>query len=144
MINYTRKGNKDLNWYGLYDPLMTRQEVKQMKAKIEDTIKIDDGKHEGEITAINYKDKPYEYVDVVIKEKEQGIEMKLGLPFKVTENTALGRLLMVFGAKMEVGKDIEVDDYLKKGLKVEFMTIMETTKKGTFARIVNDSVKPLK
>ncbi len=142
-LNYNHKENRGLEEFGIYNPVKTG-ELENMKAKIEETIKIDDGKHEGEITNIVYKDKPFEYVDVVIKEKEQGIEMKLGLPFKVTENTALGRVLEVFGAKLEVGKDIEIEDFLKKGTAVEFETKTETTKKGTFARILTETLKPKK
>lgn len=142
-LKYLLNGNRSLEDFKIYNPLLTRMELK-MKAKVEKTIKIDDGMHEGEITAINYKEEPYNYVDVVIKEKEQEIELKCGLPFSVTENTALGRMLQRFGAKLEVDKEIEIEDFIKTGIKVEFQTLTETTKKGTFARIVSDSVKPKK
>lgn len=143
-MKYILNGNKSLNEYEIYNPLLKKAELKNMKAKVEKTIKIDDGRHEGEITAINYKEEPYNYVDIVIKEKEQEIELKCGVPFSITENTALGKILQKFGAKLEVGKEIEVEDFIKTGIKVEFQTITETTKKGTFARIINDSLKPKK
>lgn len=136
-------GNRCLEEFGIKNPVSTG-ELKQMKAKVEKTIKIDDGKHEGEITAINYKDEPYNYVDVVIKESKQEIDLKCGVPFSVTENTALGKMLIAFGAKLEVDKEIEIEDYLKVGTKVEFLTMTEKTSKGTFARILADSLKPQK
>jgi hypothetical protein len=144
MVSYLQRKNKSLNDYEIYNPLLTREEVNKLKAKVEKTIKIDDGKHEGEITAINYKDEPYNYVDIVIKESKQDIELKCGVPFSITENTALGKLLQAFGATLEVDKEIEVEDFLKTGTKVEFLTMTEKTAKGTFARIIPDSVKPIK
>jgi len=141
MIFYTRKGNKNLNAYGFKNPV---GECKEMKGKVEDTIKIEDGKHKGVITDIIYKDEPYNYVDIVIKEESQEIELKCGVPFKITENTALGQILQNFGAELKVDKEIEIDDILKKDTKVEFLTKTEKTERGTFARIIPDTVKPLK
>ena len=139
MVNHHPKNNQVLGNFGIKDPITG--ELWKMKAEVKETIKIDDGKHEGVITDIIYKEEPYNYVDIVIKENENDIELKLGLPFSVTENTALGRVLMEFGAKLEVGKDVEIEDYIKKEQKVKFMTITEKTKKGTFARIVSESLK---
>lgn len=140
MVNYTRKGNKDLKEFGFYNPVKSG-EMDKMKAKIEKTIKIDDGKHTGTISAINYKETPYNYVDIVIKEDKLDIELKCGVPFSITDNTALGNILKRFGAKLEVGKEIEIEDFIKEGMKVEFLTMTEKTQKGTFARIISDSLK---
>lgn len=141
MVEYTRKGNKLLYAYGFGNPI---RENKKMKAKVEKTIKIDDGKHTGEIKELIYKDTPYNYVDVVIKEDKLDIDLKCGVPFSITENTALGQMLKRFGADLEEGQEIEVDDFLKVGSKVEFMTLTEKTKKGTFVRVLSESVKPVK
>ncbi len=68
--------------------------------------------------------------------------MKCGYPFKITENTALGQLLRRFGAALKLDEEIEIEDFLKKGAAVTFVTKTETTKKGTFARILSESIKP--
>lgn len=139
-MNYHPKHNRTLGEFGIKDPIMG--ELFIMKAKVEQTIKISDGKHEGIIERIEYREEPYNYVDIVIKEKEQQLVMKCGMPFSITENTALGQALIRFGARLKVGEEVEVEDYLKDGLMVEFMTLTEKTKKGTFARIVSESLKP--
>lgn len=142
MVNYLTRNHIPLGEFGFKDPITGRS--RKMKAKVQETIKIDDGKHEGVISRIDYRDKPYNYVDIVIKENKSDIELRCGVPFSVTENTALGKLLITFGAELKVNEELEIEDYLKAGVKVEFLTITETTSKGTFARIVTDSLRPVK
>lgn len=106
---------------------------------------IEDGKHKGEITRIDYRHDPYEYTDVYIKAKAESgeeVEIKHGCPTKVTTGTKLGKLLMAFGAELKAGTKIDPEKFLKG--KVEFMTITEETDRGTFARVVDGSLKPSK
>jgi len=139
---------KPLYFFKIYNPLLTkkqRKEIEKMvKTKVQDTIKIEDGKHEGVIKELIEKTEPYNYLDIVIKEKEQDIDLKCGVPVHVTENSALGKILINFGATLEVDKEIDIDSYIKKNMKVEFSTITEETKKGNFARIVPQTLKPIK
>jgi hypothetical protein len=116
----------------------------KMEKKVEKSVKIEDGKHTGIIDSIEYREEPYEYVDINIKENKTALVLKCGVPFSISENTALGQMLIRFGAKLEVGKSIEVEDFIKENLVVEFVTITEDTKKGTFARIQSKSLKPAK
>jgi len=149
MVEYLSKGNKTLDAYGFPDKSEPVKEIsigelKRMKKKVEKTIKIDDGYHKGIITNIEYRTEPFEYVDIHIKETETDIELKCGVPFNITENTALGQMLQRFGATLEVDKEIEVEDFIKKDVKVEFLTRTDKTDRGNFARIVSDTLKPLK
>lgn len=145
-IKYIRKNNKSLIEYGIFDPLRSKQEVKNMKTKIEDTIKIEDGKHEGKIKELIYKTEPHKYLDVVITTEIDGktFDLKCGVPHSITENTALGQMLQNFGAKLEVGAEIDPDDFLKVESVVEFVTVMKKTDRGTFANIQPLSIKPKK
>lgn len=137
-----RRENRCLGDYGIKNPVTG--ELVKMKAKVEKTITIEDGKHTGIIKGLEYKTEPYSYVDIVIKEDKSEVELKCGVPFKVTENTALGGILENFGAKLEVNKEIEIEDYLKENRKVEFITVTVKNDKGKFARIVSQSLKPTK
>jgi hypothetical protein len=139
---------KPLFEFGIYNPLLTkkqRKEIKKMvKTKVQKAVKIDDGRHEGVIKDVVEKQQPYNYLDIVIKEKDLDIDLKCGVPVHITENSALGRILINFGATLEVNKEVDSDDYIKKGMKVEFSTITEETKKGNFARVVPHTLKPIK
>ena len=142
MVNYIRKKfQKNLCSFGFTSPLGERE---SMKAKIEKAASIEDGSHEGKIIKIEYKEKPYRYVDITIKESIKEIELRASYPFKITENTALGQILQNFGAALVIGEDIEIEDYLKIGSSVSFITMTEQTERGKFARIIPTSLKKSK
>jgi hypothetical protein len=143
------QNNKKLQEFGLNNPCERYEnhysqkeydgENKMSKTiKGEKSVKLDDGKHTGIITKIEYVNEPYEYTHIYIKEDKTQAEIKLGVATKITENTALGKLLNRFGSEIEVGTDYDVEAILINK-KVQFMTIT----KGKFANIVEDSVKPL-
>ena len=142
------KGNKDLVWdYDFNNPLSTKEdrkklkELKQMKIKVEESIKLEDGKHSGEIEDVEYKSpKGYNYMDLVIKTKvkDKDVKIKASYPQNITENSALGQLLIRFGAKLDIGKDLEPEEFLTKGKEIEFQTITE----GKYYNVVLESVKP--
>ena len=135
--------NKYLSDYGFINPVPIKERggVENMKRKVEQSITLEDGKHTGIIDSVEYRTEPYEYVDVVIKETETKLNIKCGYPFTITDNTALGIALIRFGAKLEVDKEVDPDEYFKVGAEVEFMTLTEDTKKGRFARIISESLK---
>ena len=113
-----------------------------MKARMKEYKPIEDGRHTGVVQELKYRTEPYSYVDIVIKEDLTGMEIKVGIPFNVSNTSTLGRVLEGFGLVIEDGKEIEIEDYINKGLKVSFVTITEKTEKGTFSRIVSESLKP--
>ena len=111
------------------------------KIKVEESIKLDDGKHEGVIEDVEYKSpQGYNYMDIVIKTKvkDKDINVKVSYPQNISANTALGKLLERFGAKLDIGKDLEPEEFLTKGKEIEFQTITE----GKYYNVVLDSVKP--
>jgi len=109
-------------------------EVKEIKT-------IEEGKHTGKITRIEERTEPYHYIDIFI-ELENGIELKYGCPASISTQSKLGKTLNQF-TELEPGEKINIEKTLV-GKKVTFMTINETTDRGTFARIVDGSIKPAK
>lgn len=144
-----QKGNSKLSSFKIYNPLLTkkqRERFEKMKIKVEKAIKLEDGKYEGIIKALNYRDKPFEYVDIVIEETKSELPINCGVPQKITENTMLGRIMENFGCDIEkfVDSEIDIEDYIKIGMKVQFLIQNKKTDKGTFSNIVPNTLKPLK
>ena len=71
----------------------------------------------------------------------QTIALKAGYPTTVSEASKLGKLLTRFGAKLEVGSEVDPNNILV-GQQCQFQTITETTKNGEFAKVLSESVKP--
>lgn len=111
-----------------------------MEFEVKESIALEDGKHEGVISKIQYRIEPYEYTDVFIKEKETGYELKYGCPSVVSEKSKLGKLLMQWG-ELQKGAKVNPETILLNK-EVVFMTIQEKTKDGIFSRVVDGSVKP--
>ena len=102
-------------------------------------IKIDDGLHEGAITGIEYRQKPYEYVDVVID--MQGMTLKSGYPACMMEDSKLGLLMKRFGIIVAEGLKVIPEDII--GRAVQFLTQNKPGKQGgNYANIIPDSVRP--
>lgn len=114
-----------------------------MKLPVKKSIKIPDGKHFGVIVNIRYRSRPYDYVDLIIESKieEEMIELKVGYPALISENSKLGQLLMRFGEQLTEGIGIDPDEVLISK-KCQFKTFTETNERGSFARIDTESVKP--
>jgi len=111
-----------------------------MKFVVQAPMKIDEGMHKGIIIGVDYRDKPYEYTDIII-EFEEGKKIKTGVPSFISPTSKLGELMTLFGAILEIGKEIEPEMLI--GKVCQFMTINTNTKKGTFAVVVTGSLKPL-
>ena len=108
-------------------------------------IQIPDGTHKAVITKIKERSEPFEYTDIFCKIEGTDFEIKYGCPSVLSENSKLGRLLNVMGAKYEKGGKVDPAVVLK-GRKVELMTITRPSKKDpskSFSEIVVDSIKPL-
>lgn len=110
--------------------------------EVEPITTIEDGMHTGLITDVKHRNEPYGYIDVIIKEKKSGAELKMGYPDKITERTVLGKFLAKMGVKLNVG--IKVDLYRELiEREVTFMTENEETEKGVFARVIGGTIKPI-
>lgn len=119
------------------------------KMKAEVSKNIPDGAHTGELVRATYEqrgEQKFPYLDVIIREKESGVELKAGYPAnRVTTGSAIGRLLTRFGFDVEKAARSDQDadfSVLKEGTPVTFTTSTEETAKGKFARIDLESVAP--
>lgn len=116
--------------------------MKKIKAK--EVIKVEEGKHTGIIKSVVERTDKFDYVDLIIglDDTPSLVELKAGYPFSISEVSSLGRLLERFGIKVIPNDEYDVESLLK-GKKVSFVTMNEKTERGTFSRIVPESVKPL-
>ena len=107
-----------------------------MELEVKAAKKIEDGKHEGVIVGIEYRENPHKYTDVII-EFEEGKRLKYGVPTAVTPVSKLGKLLLDFGVDLVIGEKVEPEALI--GKQCTFMTMIG--EKG-FSNIVKGSVKP--
>ncbi len=114
-----------------------------MKIPIKEPIVISNGKHVGTITAVEYRTTPYNYTDLVITFTEELEErtVKVGYPTVLSQGSKLGKLMKRFGFELVVGEGLDPDSL--KEFKCQFRTITEETERGTFAKVIQDSVKPV-
>lgn len=112
-----------------------------MELEFKADIQLEDGKHEGVITAVTYRETPYRYADIFIKEKESGAQIKVGFPTNVSQKSGLGKLLLKFDKTIKVGQKVDPEKVLV-GRDCYFQTITEQHEDAEYARIVKDSVKP--
>jgi len=110
-----------------------------MKLIVQKTNKISDGTHTGVIVGVEYREKPYEYTDLVI-EFENSLRIKAGFPTSVTPDSKLGKIMQAFGQGLSVGDEVEPEKIFI-GQKCSFMTMTETTERGSFAKVVPGSLK---
>ncbi len=115
--------------------------------EVEETKRIDEGKHEGTITRVERREankggRTFVYADVWVLEKKEGVELKVGYPAKLTREGSLGKLLKRFGADVDVGKKIDIPALLLNK-RCTFVTVNQETDAGTFARIQRESLKPV-
>lgn len=112
-----------------------------MEIKIEEVKKIEEGKHVGKIIGVEYREKPFAYIDLVV-ELSNGMNMKYGLPTSVTMDSRLGKALLTFGASLEVGGVVDPEKvFVGKGCT--FLVTNNKTDRGTFANIVSGTLKPV-
>jgi hypothetical protein len=110
-----------------------------MKIPVKKSIIIPEGEHVGVIVETNYRERQFNYVDVIIEFPIglDKVKLKSGFPSVITERSSLGLLLFRCGAKLTPGEEIDPDDYLI-GKKVKFSTIII----GNFAEIVRETIRP--
>jgi len=103
---------------------------------------VEEGKHEGVIIGVEYREKPFEYTDLVIEFGKDN-KIKAGYPSFITPVNKLGRLMIDFGCSLTI--DAEIDPVkVFVGKKCTFMTMNKTTTRGTFPSVVSGSLKPMK
>lgn len=102
---------------------------------VEKIKKLEDGAHEGIITALEYREKPYEYVDVVIESKD--VKIKAGYPKTMMIKSKLGELLIRFGAELKEGTTIDPDKVLI-GKECKFTCVAD----GLYTKVIQESLKP--
>ena len=113
-----------------------------MELEVKKVINIEEGKHTGEVTKLEERTEPYHYIDVYIKIDGEDFEIKYGAPATLSERSKLGRLVSQF-TELNEGEKLDLDKTLI-GQKVQFMTMNEEKEGNIYARVVEDSVKPLK
>lgn len=113
-----------------------------MEIEVKESLNLEDGKHTGIIEKVEYREEPFNYTDIFIKEQETGFIIKHGCPTLISEKTKLGKLLEQF-TKLEIGTKLDPEKVLV-GKEVTFMTIMKKGKDGNeYNNVVDGSVKPL-
>ena len=117
----------------------TLNEVNNMELEVKETKRIADGSHEGVIQAVEYRSKPLEYTDYVIKSEE--VTIKASYPTNITPDTIHGKMLSRFGLQIEAHLKVDPDKLI--GVKCRFTTVNHTTPKGTFPEIMRNTLKPL-
>lgn len=114
-------------------------EETKMEIEVKKPLIIEEGKHYGVITRVEYRSTPFKYCDIYIKEDSTKLELKYGVPSYITERTKLGVLLSEF-TKLDVGSKIDPEKILL-GKRVSFVTVDEKGTDGTFSRISDKSVR---
>lgn len=116
-----------------------------MEFEMKKPFLVEDGVHQGEIVRVEYRLKPYSYADVFIRildKPSDGVELKWGAPCgHLSPNTKFGKMLLKFG-EIPFGERVDPEKVLI-GRKVSFQSLNEQTQDGSFARIVDGSIKPL-
>ena len=112
-----------------------------MEIEMKEHKLLEDGKHEGTVEKIEYRDEPYKYTDVFIKVDEESFDLKYGVPTSAGMEGKLAKLLGAF-ANIVPGEKYDPEKILV-GKRVSFMTIQEKRDGGTFVKIVDGSIKPV-
>lgn len=108
---------------------------------VEPAKQIEEGKHTGMISDITFREQPFKYTDFTI-EFEQGKKLKYGVPTTLNTDSKLGSLLELFGIDLVVGKQVDLSELI--GRPCTFMTMNKISDRGTFANVVQGSLKPVK
>lgn len=116
---------------------MTQKTLIVEEAKI-----VEDGKHKGKIVGVEFREQPFKYTDIIV-ELENGVKLKAGYPTMLTMESRLGRLLLDFGATIQVGESVDLEEVLLNK-PCSLLTMTEVTERGKFAKIVAGSLKPVK
>lgn len=119
-----------------------------------EAVTIDDGQHSGTIKDVWGEVTPqgYRYLQLAIaSNKVPDVTIRHGLPFPnegkaVTPASKLGKLLLAFGFEVGTGNAYSIKEIREKltNAPISFLVMNEEKDKGTFAVVVDDSIKPKK
>ena len=79
-----------------------------------------------------------EYLEIFIIDEKQ-INFKISVPFRVNQWSLLGKILINFGADLNEMKELEIEDFLKPSMFVNY-DIKQST--NNYYQIVLSSLKP--
>lgn len=100
---------------------------------------LEEGKHEGKITNVEFREQNgYNYLDVYISVGNKYM-LRAGFPANISKKSLLGQLLEKAGMKLQAGQKIKLTDIKKllEGRTIEFVTVIEEG----FNRVVRESIK---
>ena len=106
--------------------------------------RIEDGVHTGKVVRVEERTQPFAYVDFIISiDGNEKIELKYGCPASIIcnkdDNAPVSKLAKVCEVLGILDEQTQVENAI--GKSIQFQTISETTKDGTFARVVDGSIK---
>jgi hypothetical protein len=144
-------GTKDETWFTAdgfhYISESKLEEVLIRMSRVEKVKLIEEGKHTGTISKVEEREEPFQYADIYIKLDEPAVEIKAGFPNRIKiddsgkPTTKLGKFLVDMGVELKADADLDLNTLV--GKKVQLMTINKETEKGTFANVVEGSIKPI-
>lgn len=107
---------------------------------------VPEGKHTGVIEKVEAVERKegMEYIDITLTCDGEEAKPRAGYPAGLSPTTLLGQLIQRFGAPTDIGTEIDLEEYLVVGTRVQYLTIDKATERGTFSRVVRESLKPLK
>ena len=122
----------------------------KMEYEVNEVVIIPQGEHTGKIRANERREQEYKGKVIVyheyfilmddVKDKDgKPIELKLGFPANITNESGHGKFLKSMGLKLLVGKKINTDEV--NGKRIKFLTMNKKTEKGVFAEIVKESIE---
>jgi len=123
------------------------EEVLIKMARVEKAKLIEEGRHIGTITKVEEREEPFRYADIYIRLDNPDVEIKAGFPNRIKiddsgkPTTKLGKFLVDLGIELKADTDLDLNTLI--GKKVQLMTINKETERGTFANVVEDSIKPI-
>lgn len=107
---------------------------------------LPEGQHKGEIKGVQKTDRGgYEYIEFTIDIPEQEMTLKHSISFNVSfdENgnpkSQLAKFLKALG--FDITQPVDLDSTV--GKKISFMSKNEVKDKGTFAKVLNETVMQL-
>lgn len=121
-----------------------------IKIKAKKAIEIEDGKHEGKITRVDFREtekgtQTFQYLDIGIDLIVDGevITLHHGVPFNLSEISRLGKLLKQAKFDFVEGEEYSIEqiEMHLDGRKVTFQTTTDETEQGNFARIIPETLK---
>lgn len=115
-----------------------------IEIEVKKPLEVPEGAHKGEVTKVEERTEPYHYIDIFVTcDGFEGGELKYGSPARLTSKTKLGRTIGNFVDLNEVmGQKVDLEKILV-GQKVQYVTVNEVKEQGTFAMIVDGSLKPV-